>query len=367
MTLEPGPLELNRETAPGHLRALFDAALEQPTAARSDWIAANAADADQYAVLLRLVAAELATGPLDTPVMDFVARIGGVEETYIDRLAGGSLGGFHLARLIGVGGMGAVFLGEREREGIVERVAIKLPRRPCYLELEQDLVRRESRMMQMLSHPNIARLIDCGVSEHGIPYLVMEYVDGVHVTEYAALHRLGPRARLRLFLMVCRAVDAAHRRRIAHCDVKPANILVDEQGRVKLLDFGIARLLDDGGDGPHADRTVMTPGYAAPEQYSGGPISAATDVYALGIVLHELLLGVRPESGAARGPAARSTAPDLDALPELPGARRGDLDRIMRRALVADPDRRYASAGAFAEDIERHLADPPRRLARSSG
>ena len=351
--------------AEARLRMLFEAALEVAPAQRSAWIAAHAAE-DERSALQRLLAADAVIGgALDLPVAERAARIGGGDDAGIEGLVGQRIGSFRLVRLLGQGGMATVFLGEREGADFRQRVAVKLLRRGLYSEAEQRLFRRERRALAMLAHPNIARLIDGGVTAAGIPFLVMECVDGIPITRYAIERRLDLRARLRLFGVVCRAVAAAHRQLIVHRDIKPSNILVTGEGEVKLLDFGIAKLLDEDDDATVAGAAALTPDYAAPEQYGGGPISTATDVYALGVLLHELLLGVRPTRGEPARPSSLAADPDAGP-PRLPlpratlrGALKGDLDNILLRALAPEPARRYASGGALADDIERHLDARP--------
>lgn len=318
------------------LRALFLRALDVPPAARDAWLAAQVPDAAERAALARLLDADAREGPLDAPVDELAARL--ADGAIVEHASGRRIGAFRLVRPIGVGGMAAVFLAEREIGEFRQRVAIKLLRHGLATELERRLFLRERRVLAQLEHPNIARLVDGGVSDDGLPYLVMEFVDGRAITRYADDEKLDLRARLALVVTVCRAVDAAHRALVVHRDIKPANILVAADGTVKLVDFGIAKLLSDD-----ADRTatgVFTPNYAAPEQRDGGPITTATDVYALGVLVHELATGTRPDARAASSLA-------------------GDLGTVVGKALEADPSRRYASAGAFADDIARWLAGRP--------
>ena len=339
------------------LRALFDAVLDLPDGAHAAWIAAHVLDLDERTALLRLLAAadETDRGFLDTPVGEHAGKLG-ADHVLAERLVGQRIGAFRLVRLLGKGGMAAVFLGAREGGDFRQDVAIKLLRRGLYSEIEQRLFLRERQVLASLNHANIARLIDGGLTDAGVPYLVMEYVDGKPITRYASAHALDTRARLTLFLTVCRAVEAAHRALIVHRDIKPQNILVTDEGAVKLLDFGIAKLLEENVEG--ATVGVFTPDYAAPEQIAAGPITTATDVYALGVLLHELLLGVRP-ARTARRPSALVADDDDDATIQLRRRLRGDLDNILMKALSSEPEQRYASAGAFAEDIERHLAGQP--------
>lgn len=348
-------------TAQRRVRALFDAVIELAPDERAAWIAANVETADDRARLLRLMAAQDVPGFLDIPIGEHAGRLM-ADLTLAEGLVGQRIGAFRIGRLLGQGGMAAVFLGTREDGDFHQEVAIKLLRRGLYSEIEQRLFQRERRVLASLNHAHIARLIDGGLTDAGVPYLVMEYVDGSPITRYANEHALDVRARLGLFLTVCRAVETAHRALIVHRDIKPSNILVASDGNVKLLDFGIAKLLEDNVESSTVG--VFTPDYAAPEQLASKPVTTATDVYALGVLLHELLLGIRPgttnrrpsalvNDGARRGPD-NGVASAL-----LRRHLRGDLDNVLLKALAAEPEQRYASAGAFADDIERHLAGHP--------
>jgi len=359
------------DTAPiaiSHLRDLFDRCVDQPLDEREGWIAAHVTDSGEQTALRRLLAAAESQGALDTPSAERAARIGVEPACSARGLLGQTIGAFKLVRLLGQGGMATVFLGERDTADFRQQVAIKLLRRGLYSEIEQRLFRRERQALAALSHPNIAHLIDGGITDAGIPYIVLEFVDGMSLVEHAVEHQLDLRARLRLFVVVCRAVAAAHRLLIVHRDIKPSNILVDGEGQVKLLDFGIAKLLGEPEDGTtRSGIAALTPGYAAPEQHTGGTISTATDVYALGVLLQELLLGERPsiQAAVARRPSARvvELPTDLWSLPmpraALRNALRGDLDNIVLKALDFEAERRYASAAEFADDIERHLEAQP--------
>ncbi len=340
------------------LRMLFDLALDIAPDGRPAWIARNVADANDRETLARLLAAadEIGGGFLDTPVAEHASALA-ADSVVAENLLGQRIGAFRLVRLLGKGGMAAVFLAAREGDDFRQDVAIKLLRRGLYSEIEQRLFQRERRVLASLNHPNIARLVDGGLTDAGVPYLVMDYVDGEPITRHADARALGLRARLALFLTVCRAVEAAHRALIVHRDIKPSNILVAHDGTVKLLDFGIAKLLEDNVEG--ATVGVFTPDYAAPEQIAGTVVTTATDVYALGVLLHELLLGARPGK-TTRRPSSLADANTGDAArAQLHRRLRGDLDNILMKALEPEPDRRYASAGALAEDIERHLAGLP--------
>jgi tetratricopeptide (TPR) repeat protein len=274
--------------------------------------------------------------------------------------------------------MGVVYLAERMDGQFDQRVAIKLLKRGVSgMDAERRFL-QERQILARLQHPGIARLLDGGVTADGSPFFVMERVEGIPITEFCDTRRLGVEQRLRVFLTVCEAVQYAHRSLVVHRDLKPSNILLDAGGRVKLLDFGIAKLLAQGSEGAPAGRTalrVMTPEYAAPEQVRGEAVTTATDVYSLGVLLYELLTGERPY-GVARGSAGELERAILEQEPARPSDRvktaspgvvgkdrrrrlRGDLDRIVLRALQKDPERRYPSAEALANDIHRHLEGLP--------
>ena len=222
------------------LREWFSTLVELDETERAAWIAIHVTDLDERAALERLLAADQFEGYFETPAEERAARQNAEEPLRPEGLIGKHIGVFRLMRLLGKGGMAAVFLGAREGADFEQRVAVKLLRRGLYSDLEQRLFRRERQLLASLEHPNVARLIDGGVTEAGIPYLVVEYVDGQPITSHAEAKRLALRDRLMLFLVVCRAVEAAHRALIVHRDIKPSNILVTADGTVKLLDVGIA-------------------------------------------------------------------------------------------------------------------------------
>jgi eukaryotic-like serine/threonine-protein kinase len=371
------------------IEALFEAALDQPTGARSRWVRSScvADEGLRDAVLRLLNAHERAEGILDRPA--HAGPVGTEDEVGFEPER--RIGAYRLVREIGRGGMSLVYLAERDDRQFRQTVAVKVIRRGLDT---PDLVHRfsaERQILASLNHPNIARLLDGGTTEDGLPYLVMEHVAGEAITDHCDRHRLTLEQRLRLFVTVARAVQHAHRNLVVHRDLKPSNILVTEaataqagDGEVKLLDFGIAKLLD-----PHASAAapqtrpgvrLMTPEYASPEQLEGGAVTTATDVYGLGIVLYELLSGHHPFSLAdalkgeprsrAQEPICPSSAVASDA--EISHARRthpeglrrklrGDLDRIVLSALRNEPERRYPSAEQMAEDIEHFLARRPIR------
>ncbi len=276
---------------------------------------------------------------------------------------------------IGRGGMGVVYQVEREQDGFRMDGALKHFAR---WQADADAVRRleaERRILAELNHPHIARLLDGGRAPDGSPYLVMERIDGVSIDRYCHDHALDPDAILRLVRDVADAVAHAHSRFIVHRDLKPANLLVDRTGQVKLLDFGIAKPLTEGyGVETRAGESPLTPNYAAPEQLRGAPVTVATDVYALGVVLYELLAGTSPYGDTQHDLAelvqqvceAPRVAPSVRAPPRLARALRGDLDAICLKALRPEPEQRYPSMEALREDLERWLAGEPVRARRGT-
>ncbi|MET0655542.1 MAG: serine/threonine-protein kinase, partial [Pseudoxanthomonas sp.] len=235
----------------GTLRHWFEAVLDQPAPAREAWLQKHCQNEAMRRRVAALLAAHADTEDvlLDMPVLSVIDALRHEEDTTpMDAMIGSRIGAFRLLRRLGQGGMATVFLGEREGADFKQYVAVKLLRRGLYSTLEQRLFLRERRTLATLSHPDIARLIDGGVTDAGVPYLVMDYVDGVPITQYAAAKRLSLRARLDLFQRVCRAVDSAHRQLVVHRDIKPSNILVTAAGDARLLDFGVAKLLDENGE-----------------------------------------------------------------------------------------------------------------------
>jgi len=358
-----------------NLRELFEHALALAPDERTAWLADCPAEA--RTTLERMLAADAAQdAPLDGAFEDLLGRVGDAEAEVPIAVHGATIGPFVLGERLGEGGSSIVFRATREQAGVQQVVALKLLRRGIYTADEQRRFRSERRALAQLRHPGIARLIEGGVTEAGVPYIALELVDGVPITDYARTRRLDLRARVQLFVAVCRAVEAAHRALIVHRDLKPSNVLVTDDGEVKLLDFGIAKLLDadDPRDTTRTHAIAMTPAYAAPEQFRQGLVTAATDVYALGVLLGELLTGRRREPGDTRTLSAQAHAAATDApLPPaaLRRALRGDLDNIVLRAIDAEPERRYAGAGALADDLQRHLdgqpvlAHPPSRRYRA--
>ncbi|MDF2774957.1 MAG: hypothetical protein K0S86_4457 [Geminicoccaceae bacterium] len=286
---------------------------------------------------------------------------------------GRRIGPYRLVREAGHGGMGVVYLAERADEQYRGRVALKLMRGGPWLTADDHLTRRfveERQILASLEHPGIARLLDGGVTDDGLPWFAMEYVDGTPIDRYCDEHRLTVGERITLFCDVCDAVAFAHRNLVVHRDLKPSNLLVTAERRVKLLDFGIAKLLapmDGGADGPGSDpatRTLvraLTPEYASPEQVRGERVATASDVYSLGVILHELLTGSRPDVADHRAPVDSRQASDArHTTPErLRRALRGDLEAIVLAAMRPEPERRYPSADQLAADLRRYLVGQP--------
>jgi serine/threonine-protein kinase len=302
--------------------------------------------------------------------------------------AGQEFGAYRLVSLIGTGGMGSVWLAQRTDGRFERKVAIKLLNAGLVGREAEQRFRREGSLLARLTHPHIAQLIDAGVTDHGRPYLVLEHIDGEPLDEYCDRHHLGIDLRLQLFLDVASAVSHAHSRLIVHRDLKPSNVLVAPGGGVKLLDFGIAKLLDDETDTmaplTRDGASALTPEWAAPEQVTGDPVSTATDVYSLGNLLYVLLTGRHPAADALRSPAelvrsiteteparlssvAVSDSNDVMDAAERALRRattparlqrylRGDLDTIVHKAVKKLPAERYASVDALADDVRRFIA-----------
>ena len=345
------------------LRDLFEETLALAPDQRAAFLDARGVDADLRARLERMIAADADDDVVLERSADAVARAIGETDDTPALPPGTRIGPFSLLEVLGEGGSSTVFRAERTVDGVRQVVALKLLRRSLYSRDAQRQFRRERHALTQLRHPGIARLIEGGISESGLAYIALDLVDGTPITEHARTLRLDLRARLKLFLQVCRAVEAAHRALIVHRDLKPSNVLVTADGEVKLLDFGIAKLLD-ADDETQTRLPAFTPAYAAPEQRTGAAITTATDVYALGVLLGELVTGQRLNNGSSRSPSgqiAQDTAPGI--LPAPPAVTRrqlrGDLDNVVLKAIEAEPERRYVSAGALADDIERLLDRRP--------
>lgn len=280
--------------------------------------------------------------------------------------AGRCVGPWRLTRLLGRGGMGDVWLGERADGRFERAVAVKFLRPTLLAGLAAGRFEEETRILSQLDHPGIARLLDAGVTPAGEAYLITEFVDGLPLGEWVRRHRPSLRARLRLFARLAEAVEFAHRALVVHRDLKPDNVLVTAGGRPKLLDFGLARFLRPGEVRDPSVVRAFTPAYASPERIEGRPFSTATDVFSLGILFYELVGGRHPfrrEGADERGTIEailRDIPPPPSQSAREPGVR-GDLDCIALRALEKAPQRRYASVREMREDVVRHLSHHPIR------
>ena len=370
------------------LSRLLDEALELPERARASWLASQRAQNPVLAAELEALLDHEST--MDRA--DFLGENQAGKLPQWSTLAGQTFGSYAIERPLGQGGMGSVWLARRDDGRFEGAAAIKFLSLAVAGPVGEERFRREGTALARLTHPNIARLLDAGVGPIGLPYLVLEYVEGMPIDEWCDARTLSVDARLRLFQQVLAAVSHAHANFIVHRDLKPANILVSGDGTVKLLDFGIAKLLEEGGEvsnvltGTHGG--VFTYKYAAPEQIRNEPITTATDVYSLGVILYELLAGKHPTSSDARTPAEHvvailntesgplslalkpggsHTREDVERLaaardtsPErLRRAFAGDLDNIVAKALKKVPAERYLTVGALADDIRRYLSHEP--------
>ncbi|MFC3551460.1 tetratricopeptide repeat protein [Lysobacter cavernae] len=338
------------------LRELFDAVCDLPPGqwrARVRELSSDPALIEE--VLALLEAQTVSFNRALKPLGELMASLPEVELQPGDRL-----GAWQLVARLASGGMGTVFVAERADDLFRQRVAIKLLHVTVANLITQQRLAAERQILAELQHPNIARLFDGGTTPSGHPYLVMEYIDGLPLDRHCAQHRLDLPERLQLFLRVCRAVQAAHQRLVVHCDLKPSNILVRDNIAPVLLDFGIARVLDEAQSDEGHD--FCTPAYASPEQLDRGHVGVASDVFSLGMVLTELLAGRRAERTMADRdravpPPSSLAGPECRWQANLPG----DLDAIAGKACALAPEQRYPSVEALARDIERHVACKPVR------
>ena len=351
------------------LRELLDAALALSADERSDYLAKAAPDDPSMRSEVESLLALEAEADMLLPTGAPLAGTRVAEETVA---LPEFLGAYRITGEAGHGGMGVVYRAERVDGQYKKQVAIKLlPALYSLTELESRFL-RERQILARLEHPNVARLLDGGVAPDGRPYLVMEYVDGEPITTHADKRQLDVGERLTLFLDLCEAVAYAHRNFIVHRDLKPANVLVDLDGRVKLLDFGLARILESTTSDIDVTQTamaMMTPAYASPEQIRGEPITAASDVFSLGVVLYELLAGRRPfgaqgqtaaqvqRSVCENDPPPPGKAPASAGAAKLPVAQ--DVDNIVLKAIAKDAAKRYPSVEAFAQDIRLYIDGRP--------
>ncbi|MGE0131631.1 MAG: protein kinase [Blastocatellales bacterium] len=384
---------------------IFNAALDRPVDGREVFLA-EACGGDQSLreqVEYLINCHEQAGDFIEAPAADLTESLSQDEAVtlQLDTMIGRQVGAYKLVREIGRGGMGAVYLAVRADDQFRQRAAIKLVKRGMDTDFVIRRFRNERQILAALNHPNIARLLDGGATDDGLPYFVMEYIEGLPIHRYCDTRRLNIKERLRLFQQVCAAAHYAHENQVIHRDIKPGNILVTEDGMPKLLDFGIAKILDPDLAADTIDPTVtamrlMTPEYASPEQARGEPVTAATDQYSLGVLLYELLTGHRPYKVRSRAPheiariiseeepekpscmvirTRESTASDgkrkIILSPEEIGRDRnsspdelrrelaGGLDNVVMRALQKSPDQRYDSTQDFSQDINRYLQGFP--------
>ncbi|MEO8451844.1 MAG: serine/threonine-protein kinase [Gemmatimonadota bacterium] len=367
------------------LRPWLDRALELTDAERTSWLSelhlSNPSIAADLEAFLEEDRALGRSGFLDRSPFDLTGSA-----------AGARLGAYVLERQIGRGGMGTVWLARRADGRFEGTAAVKLLNVALMGRAGEERFRREGQVLATLAHPNIAHLIDAGVTEAGQPYLILEYVEGARLDAYCDERRLDPAARLALFLDVLAAVAHAHANLVVHRDIKPSNVLVRRDGAVKLVDFGIAKLIASGDAAPteltREDGSALTPEYAAPEQVGGEPVTTATDVYSLGVLLHGVLTGRHPTADGAKTAtehfaalltqepvrlsehvkAPRGTSPaDADRRAALRGTTpdrlaklyAGDLDNIVAKALRKAPAERYPTVEALGEDIRRHIRHEP--------
>lgn len=347
------------------IQQIFEEASQLPPDQRNEWL--KDACRDDHTLYLQveslLTTVGQQSGLLEGQIASYATSVATAPPKQI--------GPYRVISEIGHGGMGAVYLAERADQQYERQVAIKIIR--SFGAPQGELLRRfrvERQILASLQHPNIAQMLDGDVTDDGIPYLVMEYVNGVRIDEYCDKHAFSVRQRIELFQGVCAAVEHAHRNLVVHRDIKPGNILVDEDGTPKLLDFGIAKLLQSGDlsqDPAHTSLTApaerpRTPDYASPEQINGGAITTSTDVYALGIVLYELLTGRHPFADLRSQVRALEQA-TCEAEPPRPSAAasewtsqlKGDVDSIVLKAIRKEPEQRYASVEQLSQDLGRYL------------
>jgi serine/threonine-protein kinase len=371
------------------IEELFNKAVELDDAERDGFLESSCGDDSD---LLDYVRALVSANPtiedaVEQTIVDTIGLAFGAMSNDEDSIRGEMIGPYRVDRLIGSGGMGMVYLADRADEQFEQRVAIKLGRHRLVDPQTEMRFRNERQILADLDHPNIARLLDGGTTSEGIPYLVMEYIDGVRLDTYCDTYTLDIRERLQLFQTICAAVHHAHQNLIIHRDIKASNILVTEDGTPKLLDFGIAKLTDTHGmatDGlTREGAVILTPENAAPEQVLAGAATTATDTYALGLLLYKLLTGLQahpigeemsPREFAqmvvhheVEPPSQRTLDEANEQLADYRRSRpdkiarqlRGDLDTIILYALRKEPQRRYRSVNALSHDIELHLKSMP--------
>jgi serine/threonine-protein kinase len=369
------------------VKELFQSALEHDANSRSAFLdsVCNGDYALRREVEVMLAYHDEAEGFIEAPAFAIAAEL--IAHDEIEIIEGKRIGPYKIIREIGRGGMGAVYLAERDDDQYQRQVAIKVIKRGMDTDFIVQRFRNERQILANLEHSNIARLLEGGATADGLPYFVMEYIEGQPIDKYCQSKQLTTRERLELFRQVCAAVHYAHQNLVIHRDLKPGNILITTDGALKLLDFGIAKLLNSESSSQTIDQTatvlrMMTPDYASPEQVKGETITTASDVYSLGVLLYELLCGQRPyrikskapdeivrliseqepEKPSAAGKRQKAESTTSDANRQSPIANRqlkGDLDNIVLMAMRKEPQRRYSSVAQFSDDIKRHLDGEP--------
>lgn len=351
---------------------IFDEAVELQTAERESFVS-SVSDAEISVEVRKMLASDAVDLFELSPVRELVNETNGSALPE-------KIGVYKIVREIGRGGMGAVYLAERDDGEFKQKVAIKIIKRGMDSDEILRRFRKERQILAELQHLNIARLFDGGLSSDGSPFYAMEFIEGIPIDEYCRHNDISLKKKLELVRQVCSAVSYAHSQLIVHRDLKPSNILVTEDGHAKLLDFGIAKILGDPNDLETATQLgMMTPGYASPEQIRGEKLTTASDIYSLGVILYELMTGERPFLTNGKNYAevvemisnSQVSRPSTVALKakvhnsksegvkENPKVLRGDLDNIAIRALQKEASRRYQSVEKFSEDIRRHLAGLP--------
>jgi eukaryotic-like serine/threonine-protein kinase len=351
---------------------LFHGALEQPESERSAWL--QGACGDDRSLLSEVESLLESENSAAIPsIHDQVATaVKATAKSLEQERFTKTIGPYRILQQIGRGGMGTVYLAERADGHFEKRVAVKMVQPGLDTEFILTRFRRERQVLAQFDHPNIGRLLDGGTTPDGIPYFVMEYIEGDWITRHCESNHLSVEDRLRLFRRVCSAVHYAHLHFVVHRDLKPGNILVDGKSQPKLLDFGICKLLYREATDPNRTGTLgmrlLTPEYASPEQVRGEPVTIASDIYSLGAVLYELLTGVRPHLFPKLTPQVveqvvceqEIAIPSSVAREQKLAARlRGDLDNIILHAMQKDPGRRYETVEQFSADVRRHLTDEP--------
>lgn len=384
------------------LEVLFEAVVDLSASERKALLHRECGeDASMRREIEALLAADEVEDDFIEPLAEIVPRDDSADSEDLLR-EGSRLGPYEVERLLASGGMGKVYLARRVDQQYEKRVAVKVIKRGMDTDEVLRRFRHERQTLANLDHPHIARLFDGGVGPNGLPYLVMEFIEGVPIDEFCDRHSFSVRRRIQIFRQVCEAVDYAHRNLVVHRDLKPANILVNEDGAPKLLDFGISKVLQSSGEGEHSLLTQegprpLTPDYGSPEQVRGDAVTIASDVYSIGIVLYELLTGFRPyrvttssssemeaivcrkqpdppSVAVVRGAGLRTGSENGDGSSSAPRAPRpfapgearrlrrqlaGDLDRIVMMALRKEPERRYPSVRELSEDLGRYLEGKP--------